>query len=188
MCRAFILLNGFALFIWFVGVSSVTDWEFVLLRFEQNTSNSDIISFDLRTLRVNRGVYAVNGSLMLATDIDDTYSVSLKLYRSSSGGSDFKATPFEIPTTTFYKFMTSIYVKMLQKDLIKCSTLPEHKDSFEGPLPQNTYFFNKCIITNDGMPGHVQPGLYRATGHLSNENNVELWVSIFFEVNTKSMV
>ncbi|XP_055904032.1 uncharacterized protein LOC129939878 [Eupeodes corollae] len=187
MYRPLILFNGLALCIWSVGVFCVTDWEFVILRIEHNTTNADIIDFDLRPIRVSQGVYAINGSIVIGMDMDDTNSVELKLYRSASGSSQFRATPFEIPKTTFYKFMTSIYVKMLQKDLLQCSNLPEHKDSFEKPLQKGTYVLNKCIMSNDGMPGHIQPGIYRASGHLG-DGGVELYVSIFFEVITKSMV
>ncbi|XP_055850473.1 uncharacterized protein LOC129915043 [Episyrphus balteatus] len=184
----FILFNYFVLCIWSVKVNShKTDWEYVLLRFESNSTNPDIANFNVRTLRVSRGLYAINGTLFVGKDLDNTYSVDFRVYRSASGNSDFKATAYEIPTTTFYKFMTSFYVKMVQKDLQNCSNLPQHKDEFEGPLTAGVYECKKCIVTNDRMPGHAQPGLYKSVIHLFGDD-IELWLSLYFEVSTKSFI
>ncbi|XP_055851486.1 uncharacterized protein LOC129915822 [Episyrphus balteatus] len=187
MCRPSILLNSFALCIWSVAVYCVQDWEYVLLRVESNTTNADLVKFDLRPMRVSQGVYACNGTILAGKDFDNSYSVDFKLYRSASGNNDFKATPFGLPTTTFYKFMNSIYIKMLQEDLKDCTNVPQYKGEFEGPMLAGLYTYNKCVISTDGMPGHGQPGVYRATGHFFGDD-VDVWISVFLEVFTKAVI
>ncbi|XP_055852510.1 uncharacterized protein LOC129916533 [Episyrphus balteatus] len=188
MCRPFILLNGFILCIWSVTVHcNVQDWEYVFLRVESNTTNADILAFNLRPIRVSRGVYALNGSIYTGKPLDDTYLVDFKLYRSETGSSDYKATPFGFSQTTFYNFMTKVYVKMLQEDLKDCTNVPHFEGEFEGPMPQNTYTYKNCVIRTDGMPGHLQPGVYRITAHFVGPD-VEMWLSLYCQVNTKAMV
>ncbi|XP_055922601.1 uncharacterized protein LOC129953413 [Eupeodes corollae] len=170
-----------------IASNTLTDWDFNMKRFEYNTSNPEIADFHLRIVRTKSNEYAFNGSFILGVDIDDTVSVWVKLYRSETGSSQYRQTAYSIAPTTFYKFMTNIYVKMMQNDLSKCTNIPVYKKEFNAPLKKGIYYANMCVLGNKNMPTHLQPGHYRITAELSSQVlNANLFMSGYVEIFAKA--
>ena len=63
-----------------IGISCFKDWEYILLRIDSNTTNPDVLKFNLRPMRVSQGVYATNGSIFAGKDLNNSYSVNLNIY------------------------------------------------------------------------------------------------------------
>lgn len=79
-----------------------------------------------------------------------------------------------------YNALNTYYKTVVMSTFKECSDLPYFEDEFEPPLEKRAYVLDKCQISQDGLPNHVQSGTYKL--HVNGYGAVEWQVVIEFEV------
>ncbi|XP_073820159.1 uncharacterized protein [Musca autumnalis] len=139
-------------------------WTYELKSVESHTDNSDLLGFsDWKIDRISRGQYAISGSISINVDIvdGDSNEVEFKAYRSENGVKEYKPIPFEVQRQHVYEYINTFYKDLIMESLSKCSNLPVFEDKFEPPLQKITYTLDKCQLSQEGFPQHLQDGFYK---------------------------
>ncbi|XP_016957849.1 uncharacterized protein LOC108029870 [Drosophila biarmipes] len=144
------------------GIRAARKWDYNPISIAGVTSNSSLISFDLKIVRISRGEYGISGTVEWNYDTTDETMVEAIVYRSYSGSeSDYSLLPFSIPKQTFYGYLNTYYKNVIMKNFGPCINVPQFEDKFIPPWPRRTYIIDKCVFSGDGLPEIVLPGFYK---------------------------
>lgn len=66
------------------------------------------------------------------------------------------------------------------KSFQECSDMPYFEDEFKPPLEKKTYVLNKCMVSPDDLPSHVEAGTYKVV--VNGYGDVEWHIETVFEV------
>ncbi|XP_075156330.1 uncharacterized protein LOC142229637 [Haematobia irritans] len=139
-------------------------WTYEMKSVETKTSNPDLVQFyNLRVVRVDRGVYAMSGNTFFNVDIveGDSNEIEVKTYRSEDGVKEYKLTPFSVPRQHFFDYMNKFYKEAAMETLSKCSDLPVFEDKLIPPIEKKNYTLTNCKYTQEGLPQYMQEGFYK---------------------------
>ncbi|KAM7348507.1 uncharacterized protein ACRADG_007788 [Cochliomyia hominivorax] len=138
-------------------------WTLDLKSISSKTSDPEKIEFDLQIKQVSRGVFALWGELRLSFDIfeGDSNYLSGKMYRTPQSNNDFKLLPFQMPSTHFIKVINTFYKDILMNSLKNCSDFPYFEDKFDSPFRKGVYKLEGCHLSEDGLPSHLEAGIYK---------------------------
>lgn len=106
--------------------------------------------------------------------------IELTTFRSSHGDGNYHSLPFEVHRRHLYDAFNTFYKEVLMEGLKDCSNMPYFEDTIPIPLEKKSYVFNKCIISQDGMPNHLESGQYKViiAGYGEVEWRMELVVEV----------
>ncbi|XP_046803206.1 uncharacterized protein LOC111685264 [Lucilia cuprina] len=158
------------------------DWIYELNEVNTKSSNPDLFNVNVIVERVKRGVFAMSGEFYVNIDITegDGNDVELKSFRSANGDGNYKSIPLEMSRRHFFEALNSHYKNVVMETFKDCSDLPYFEDKFTPPLEKKAYKLDKCIFSQDGLPNHMETGVYKVI--LSGTGDVEWEVEVIFEI------
>ncbi|XP_037818836.1 uncharacterized protein LOC119608472 [Lucilia sericata] len=157
-------------------------WIYELNEVNAKSSNPDLLNFNVSIERIKRGVFALSGEFYLNIDITegDGNDVELKSFRSANGDGNYKSIPFDMSRRHFYEALNSHYKNVVMDTFKDCSDLPYFEDKFSPPLEKKTYILDKCQFSQDGLPNHMERGLYKIV--LTGYGQVDWELEVIFEI------
>ncbi|XP_037818837.1 uncharacterized protein LOC119608473 [Lucilia sericata] len=160
------------------------NWMYELTEVNTKSSNPDLINVSLNIERIQRGVYALSGEFYVNIDMTegDGNDVELKSFRSPNGDGVYKSIPLEMSRRHFYEALNSHYKDVVMDTFKECSDLPYFEDEFSPPLEKKTYILNRCQFSQEGMPNHLETGVYKII--LTGYGQVDWEVEVIFEVES----
>ncbi|XP_037818839.1 uncharacterized protein LOC119608474 [Lucilia sericata] len=181
------LIIGVIYLFGFVATFDKRSWIYELTEVNTKSSNPDLININLSIERIKRGVFALSGEFYMNLDMTegDGNNVQLKSFRSTNGDGDYRSIPLQMSQRHFYEAFNSHYKSVLMDTFKDCSDLPVFEDKFTPPLEKKTYILDKCQISQDGMPNHMEAGVYKIV--LSGTGDVEWEVEVIAEVEANNV-
>ncbi|XP_046803205.1 uncharacterized protein LOC124419052 [Lucilia cuprina] len=160
------------------------NWMYELTEVNTKSSNTDLININLSIERIQRGVYALSGEFYVNIDITegDGNDVEVKSFRSPNGDGVYKSIPLEMSRRHLYEALNSHYKDVVMETFKDCSNLPYFEDEFSPPLEKKTYVLNKCQFSQEGLPNHLETGVYKII--LTGYGQVDWEVEMIFEVES----
>ncbi|ALC42390.1 CG18538, partial [Drosophila busckii] len=143
-------------------------WDYEPLSIEATTSDASKLSLTTEVERLSRSEFAFTGTIEFNYDIDDTTTIEAVSYRSNTGNEDdYKLLPWKLQKQSAKEFFKGYYEQYIFKNLGHCSNLPQ-LDNID-PWPKNTYKFEHCVVTGEGMPELVPEGFYKVVFSVDGE-------------------
>ncbi|KAM7347460.1 uncharacterized protein ACRADG_007026 [Cochliomyia hominivorax] len=157
-------------------------WTYELKSVTTKTSDPDKLKIDLEIIRISRGVHAISGTIFIGGDIKegDSNYISANWYRSSQGDYNYKLLPFQMHSAHVYDIMNTYYKDTIMDSIRNCSDLPVFENRFVPPLEKRTYKMERCQISHEGFPNHLQEGFYEIL--TIGTGDVEYEIEIIVEV------
>lgn len=141
---------------------SQPDWTFDLISVSVENHTPEKVFVELSITRPSRGIFGLSGSIDFKDDITDDFLISVSLFYSATGGSDFYRSPFNIPESRMSKFLNDFYKDMIMESFMKCGeNAPETEDKFVEPLKKGIIKLKDCLISNKNMPSKMRSGYYK---------------------------
>ncbi|XP_013107549.2 uncharacterized protein LOC106087162 [Stomoxys calcitrans] len=168
-------------------IGSEKNWTYELISVESTSSDPNIADIAVSEKRIRRGLYAFSGFLDFKTDLDDTTTLDLRVYRSSTErDEDYQLTPFVIENeilTNFINFHYKAYIMAAIKDCAPTAPQYDGDYEFEPPFAKIRIDVNECGVPTDGFPNLMEYGMYKIEAYLRNDIEMFLKIIVRLEQN-----
>ncbi|KAI8128804.1 hypothetical protein CVS40_1810 [Lucilia cuprina] len=141
-------------------INSQKTWTYELLELDFESSDKDFIDADLEVLRIARGVFGINGFIDIKQPIDESFSMEVIFFRDKYCQENYERQLYSVGKQSFADGMNKFYRRILMDSLRNCTTDAPIFDKFEPPLTKRLIVFDKCQISTDNLPSHVDDGCY----------------------------
>ncbi|KAM7348508.1 uncharacterized protein ACRADG_007789 [Cochliomyia hominivorax] len=175
------LIKLFVILFLFTIIKAVPDkktWTYELTSVTTKSSDPDLLDITFIVERISRGVFALSGGFNVNMDVEegDENEIELTSYRSANHDGNYKSIPLEMSRRHFYDAFNTHYKTVVMETFKDCSDMPYFEDTMPIPIEKKNYVLNKCRISQEGMPNHLEIGTYKLllTGYGAVEWEIEI--------------
>lgn len=129
-----------------------------------------MVDFKLRTSKISRGVYGIEGYFDVKQDIDDTLFFEAELFRSKLYGplAYYSKLPMKVANTTLSNLMNEYYKQFVMNTLVNCTDqAPYFEDEFVPPITKRLMEFTQCRVSEEELNFQMNNGYYKFVARTS---------------------
>lgn len=167
----------------FLSFSNQKTWTYEFTDIVFTTTNPDIVEADLEVVRISRGVFGFSGFVNFKEDLEESVIVEANFYRDKYCDKQYEIQPYSVSNTTLPKAMENYYKSYLMDSLKDCATDAPIFEDFEPPLSSRCVVLDKCQISTENLPSHMDDGCYLVSVNMYG--NAVLKIDVFAVVERK---
>ncbi|EDW84922.1 uncharacterized protein Dwil_GK12881 [Drosophila willistoni] len=135
-----------------------------------STPEDNRIAIDISKLRVLGHEHAVNGTIVVSEDLDDSYKGYLESFVDSSGSGDWKQLPIKIWPIPVCKGVKEYLKKLTYPSLIPGNNTDFPFDGSQCPIRKGTYYIKNMVIDPTNFTDIMPRGFLKAVFHFVKDN------------------
>lgn len=137
--------------------------------------------------RNSKTAYAISGNILVATDLNEDWDISMDCWRSKLGNNQWELTAFKASRQSTCIFIKNIYKEHLQPDLQESSDLPIFDEDTNCPFPKGLYTITNYVTDVRNYPNYMQDGTYKIEIFLwkNDENMIVAGLQIIVKISAE---